>query len=57
MPDCSHYTRDFIVGRPALKFNLLGQKVKVSNSDQLILPGWSIINGGDEHFFSLFQVI
>jgi hypothetical protein len=54
VPDCSHYTRDFTVGRPALKFNLLGQKVKVSNSDRLIFP---IINGGDEHFFSLFQVI
>jgi hypothetical protein len=36
---------------------LLSQKLKVSNSDQLFFPDRAIINGGDEHFFSLFQVL
>jgi hypothetical protein len=34
-----------------------GYKTKVSNSDQLFSLAWAIIGLGDEHFFSLFQVL
>jgi hypothetical protein len=47
-----HMARVATLNRPCK----LIRTMKVSNLDQLLLGSWAIIDGGDEHIYSLFQV-